>query len=110
MRNNNSEWKETLSKIFDIIGEILAVLLVLVFLFFYLNSAFGGFMDKVPVLMKILTAVKEYGALLLVGIVGLEAMVKRNIVLFIIFLAVLACVVMFMFFPDTIEMMFQLKG
>ena len=40
-------------------------------------------------------------ALVLIAVVGLEAMAKRNFIFQIIFLALLALIVVFLFFPDT---------
>ena len=51
--------------------------------------------------MNILEIARTYGSLLLVAVVGLEAMSKRNLVFQIIFLAMLAIIVIFLFFPDT---------
>lgn len=89
-----------LEKVFDVIGEILAVLLVVVYIVAMAN-AIWGFLDGVPVLEKILNIVIHYGALLLVAVVGLEAMSKRNIILRIIFYLCLAVIVIFLCFPET---------
>lgn len=90
-----------LEKFFDIIGEILAVILVLVFFVDILNLQFG-FIKSVDVL-KAFSIIKYWGTLLLVAVVGLEAMSKRNFVLQIIFLLILAVIVIFMCFPETYE-------
>ena len=58
------------------------------------------FIENATVL-NILEIARTYGSLLLVAVVGLEAMSKRNLVFQIIFLAMLAIVVVFLFFPDT---------
>lgn len=86
-------------KVFDIIGEILAVLLVIVYILLIINANFP-FIENATV-MNILEIARTYGSLLLVAVVGLEAMSKRNIVFQIIFLAMLALIVVFLFFPDT---------
>lgn len=97
------EKKERLiSRILDIVGEVLAVLLVLVWILLLANAQWK-FIDSVPVLLKILNCIKDYGGLLLMAIVGLEAMSKRNIVFRIIFLVLLAVIVVFLFFPGTYE-------
>ena len=44
-----------------------------------------------------------YGAFVIAAIVGLEAMVKRNFLLFLIFAALLVVCVIFIFFPGTYE-------
>ncbi len=94
--------KETLSKILDVIGQILAVLLVLVFALLIINANFH-FLDGVPALLRALTYIHNIGGFVLIGVVGLEAMVKRHIVFFIIFAVLLALCVVFMFFPGTYQ-------
>jgi len=88
-----------MEKVWDILGEILAILLVLVYAVLILNATF----EFIPAgtFLNILKIVSTYGSLLLVVVVGLEAMSKRNIVFLIIFLALVALIVVFMFFPDT---------
>ncbi|HJB92858.1 MAG TPA: hypothetical protein H9708_02780 [Candidatus Borkfalkia stercoripullorum] len=90
-----------LEKVFDIIGEILAVLLILVFFVDMLNVQFGFITAEGA--LKFFFYAKQWGALLLVGVVGLEAMSKRNFVLQIIFLAILAFIIICMFFPSTYD-------
>ena len=86
-------------KLFDIIGEILAVLLVIVYIVLIINANFP-FIENATV-MNILEIARTYGSLLLVAVVGLEAMSKRNFLFQLIFIALLALIVVFLFFPDT---------
>ena len=79
-----------LEKVFDILGEILAVLLVIVY---------------AVTLLNVLNGIRFYGSVILIGVVGLEAMCKRNIVFFLIFLVLLALVVVLMFFPEVFDSM-----
>lgn len=88
-------------KFFDIIGEILAVVLVLVYVVLILNANFSFIPEGV--FLNILEILRTYGSLILVGVVGLEAMSKRNLVFQIIFIALLALIVVFLFFPGTYE-------
>ena len=90
-----------LEKIFDIIGEILAVILVLVYALLIINANF----DFIPqgAFLNILEILRTYGSLALVGVVGFEAMSKRNFIFQIIFLALIALIVIFLFFPGTYE-------
>ena len=85
-------------KFFDIIGEILAVVLVIVYALLIINANFSFLPD---VLLDIFSVIHTYGGLVLIAVVGLEAMSKRNFVFQIIFLALLALIVVFMFFPET---------
>ena len=92
--------KETLSKILDIVSKVVAVLLVFAFLLYYINLNYH-FMPELG--ETILNFIFHWGALILTGIVAVEAVIKRNIVITIIFLVLIAAVVVFMFFPGTIE-------
>ena len=87
------------TKLWDILGEILAVVLVLTYALLIINANFQ-FIHNQTILM-ILDILRTYGSLALVGIVGLEAMSKRNFILQLIFLALCAIIVIFLFFPDT---------
>ena len=53
--------------------------------------------------LNIFTVIKEYGALVLIAVVGCEAMSKRNFIFQIIFLALVALIVIFLFFPGTYD-------
>ena len=90
-------------KFFDIIGEILAVVLVLVYVVLILNANFSFIPEGV--FLNILEILRTYGSLILVGVVGLEAMSKRNLVFQIILLAL---IVVFLFFPGTYENLINL--
>ena len=92
-------------KFFDIIGEILAVVLV-VYVVLILNANFSFIPEGV--FLNILEILRTYGSLILVGVVGLEAMSKRNLVFQIIFIALLALIVVFLFFPGTYENLINL--
>ena len=89
-----------LEKVFDIIGEILAVIMAIVFALLIINANFDFLPDMV---LKVFSYVQNYGALILMAVVGLEAMSKRNFIFQIIFLALLAVIVIFLFFPGTYE-------
>ena len=93
--------KRILEKIFDILGEICAVLTVALYAVLIVNANWtfipeGLFFD-------ILLVIKNYAALAVVLIVSFEAMVKRGFIFKIIFLVLLAVIVLFQFFPGTWE-------
>ena len=92
---------KSFEKVWDIIGEILAVLLVLIYAVLIINANFSFIPEGT--IMNILEIARTYGSLILVAVVGLEAMSKRNIIFQIIFLALLALIVVFLFFPDTYQ-------
>ena len=89
-----------LEKVFDIIGEILAVVMVVVFALLIINANFSFLPDAV---LNVFEVIRTYGSLILIAVVGLEAMSKRNFIFQIIFLALLALIVVFLFFPGTYE-------
>lgn len=89
-------------KLWDILGEILAVVLIIVYALLILNANFG-FLPTEGWIVSALQILKTYGSLALVGVVGLEAISKRNILFRIIFLALIALIVVFMFFPATYQ-------
>ncbi len=95
-------------KLFDILGEILAVVLVLVYAVLIIDSNFDFIPDGT--FLNILQILRTYGSLALVGIVGLEAMSKRNLLFQIIFLALIALIVVFLFFPGTYESFINMVG
>lgn len=91
--------KKALEKVLDILGEIFAVLTVVLYAVLIINANWtfipaGLFFD-------ILLVIKNYAALAVVLIVSFEAMVKRNFVFKVIFLILLAIIVIFQFFPGT---------
>ena len=90
-----------LEKVFDILGEILGVLTVVLYAVLIINANWtfipeGLFFD-------ILLVIKNYAALAVVLMVSFEAMVKRGFVFKVIFLILLAVIVIFQFFPGTWE-------
>ena len=89
-----------LEKVFDIIGEILAVVMVVVFALLIINANFNFLPDAV---LNVFEVIRTYGSLVLIAVVGLEAMAKRNFIFQIIFLALLALIVVFLFFRGTYE-------
>lgn len=89
-----------LEKVFDIIGEILAVVMVVVFALLIINANFSFLPDAV---LNVFEVIRTYGSLILIAVVGLEAMSKRNFIFQIIFLALLALIVVFLCFRGTYE-------
>ena len=88
-------------KLWDILGEILAVILVVTYAIMIINANFNFIQNGT--LLYVLDIIRTYGSLVLIGVVGLEAISKRNFILQIIFLALCAIIVIFMFFPGTYE-------
>ena len=97
---NNPNWKQKLSSVFDIIGEILAVLYVLLFALLLIDAQWP-FLSNVEGLKEIFQTIMIYGGFVIAGIVGIEAMIKHNLIFFLVFAVILAVCVIFLFFPDT---------
>lgn len=89
-----------LSKFFNVLGEILAVLTITLIAFLYLNGTFKFVTDANVV--SLLWKIREYMILGTVIIVGLEFAVKRSFAFFVIFVLLAAVAVVFSFFPDAI--------
>lgn len=94
--------KNGLRKICDALAKILAIVLLVV-LIVQLLDANLHFLDKVPVLLNILKGIFYYGVLILIGLVGLEAVfsARHSILWLIIFGILIAAAVILMFFPGT---------
>ncbi len=90
-----------MEKVFDILGEILAVLTIALYAVLIINANWS-FIPEGRIL-DILLVIKNYAALVVVLIVGFEAMVKRSFVFKVLFLLVLALIIIFQFFPGTWE-------
>ena len=92
---------KNLEKVWDFIGEVLALLLLIVYAVLILDANFH-FLPSGPI-MEVLQILRTYGSFALVGIVGFEAITKRGFLFKLIFLALIALVVVFMFFPETYD-------
>ena len=93
-----------LEKVFDILGELLAVVCVVAYIL-TLANAIWGFLDRQLLVLQILDIVRAYGSLALVAVVGMEAMSKRNIIFRVVFYLAIAVIVVFLFFPETYQML-----
>lgn len=92
-----------MKKLWDLIGQVLAIVLVFVYVLYILNLNFG-FLDALPpVLTALLAYLKNFGSLALIAIVGLEATAKKPFIIKLLFLLLCAVVVVFMFFPATYD-------
>lgn len=95
-----------LTKVFDFLGEIFAVLTIALYAFLFVNANFK-WVDPTSEIIGILTLIRTYAAMVVVIIVGLEFAVKRNMIFFIIFCALAAITVVFSFFPASIPAFLQ---
>ena len=88
---------KVLSKIFDILGKIIAIVWMINFVLVVTNAKFDYI--HVDIVLKIMSVISTWGALILVAVVGFEASSKKLWTL-IPFLIVLAFCVIMMFFPE----------
>ena len=88
-------------KFWDLLGEILALVLLVVYAVLILDANFH-FLPSGK-LMEVLQILRTYGSFALVGVVGFEAITKRGFIFKLIFLLMVALVVVFMFFPQTYD-------
>ncbi len=101
------EFREKLEKVFDILGEILAFVTAVVWALVIINQNFDFLPQK---MVDIFNVAKSWLLLVLVGIVGLEATMKRNIIIRILFYLVLAVLIIFHCFPGTYDYLVGLAG
>lgn len=97
---------QIIEKIFDIVGEILAVMTIVLYVVLIINANY----NFIPAgdFLNVLLVLKNYAALIVVAIVGFEAMVKFNFILKVLFLILLVIIVIFQFFPGTWENITQI--
>ena len=96
----DSGWKQKLSSIFDLIGEILAVIYMLVFVLLLIDAQWP-FLRNVAWLYDTFKVIWSYGGFVIAAIVGLEAMSKRNIIFFLVFVLMVVLCFIFLCFPET---------
>lgn len=89
-----------LAKVIDTVTEIAAFLTVFLIAFLFIND-YAGFLAPSTTL-NILKSIREIAIVAVVGLVGLEFAIKRGMVVFIIYAAVVAVAVVFMFFPNVL--------
>lgn len=87
--------------LWDVLGEILAVVLVITYALLIIDSNFNFI--PTGIITNILSIIRTYGSLALIGVVGLEAIAKRNFIIQIIFVLLMVLIVIFLFFPGTYQ-------
>ncbi len=94
------EFREKLEKVFDVLGEILAFVTAVVWVLVIIHQNFNFLPQK---MVDIFNVSKTWLLLALVAVVGLEATIKRNIIVRIFFYLLLAVLIIFHFFPGTYD-------
>lgn len=94
-----SEKNKDLEKTLDIVGEVLAFLTIALYAVLIINATWSFIPEGT--FLNVLLVAKTYAGLAVVAIVGLEAVVKQNFLIRLLFLVLLAVVIIFQFFPGT---------
>ena len=94
-----AEKNEGLGRVLDVVGEILAFITVVLYAVLIINATWT-FIPQ-GTFYNILLVAKNYAALAVVAVVGLEAVIKRGFILKLVFIILLAIIVIFQFFPGT---------
>lgn len=92
------ETRMKLEKLFDVLGELIAFFAVVIFAALIINATFNFLPETV---LNIFKVCQTFAGLALIGVVGLEAVIKRCFLIRIIFYILLAICIIFMFFPGT---------
>jgi len=95
-----ANFKEGLSKFFDILSKILALVALVTYALVIVDTSIVSFLTDANI-NTIILKILYYAPLFLVSIVSIEFAVKRNIVLQIIIYVIIAAVIIFSFFPET---------
>jgi len=96
----DKETRLKLEKVFDVLGEILAFVTAIVWALVIIDQNFSFLPEQ---FVNIFNVVKAWLLLILVGVVGLEATIKRNFIIRLIFYIVLAILIIFHCFPGTYD-------
>ena len=103
----SKEFREKLEKVFDFLGEILAFVTAVVWALVIIDRSFP-FLPAI--VLNIFNIVKDWLLLILVGVVGFEATIKRNIIIRIIFYIVMAVLIIFHCFPDAYDYLIDIAS
>lgn len=96
MENN-----ERKSNFWDVLGQVVALVLTLVYIL-YVSNAYFNYFDMEGILGKIISVCMLYGPMILIIISCMDALKKRTIVLRILFLAIWVVIFIFTFFPGVL--------
>ena len=99
-----------MKEFFNVLGQLLGFLIIILFAFENLNALVGGFeFDYVEDILYWFAIVKQYAIYALAGLAGLELVSGKKLIGFIYFL-ILAFVVISTFFPDVIDQVTSFVG
>ncbi len=90
---------QAVSKILSVVNKLLAFVVLLTYALFAINLKWTFITNDT--LLNILEIIMHYGPLAICSLVLLEFAAKRNIVIKIVIIAIIAIAIIFQFFPDT---------
>ena len=96
----SKDFRMKLEKLFDVLGEILAFVTIVVWVLVIINQNYNFLPSTIA---DILSVSKSWLLLALVGVVGFEATIKRNILIRLVFYILLAILIIFHCFPGTYD-------
>lgn len=97
-----TEAQEKSKKFLDGLGMGCAIITVIAYLLLVINAQWP-FLNDIVWLYNALNIIHNYAPLVVVAIVGLEFVSKRNILVRVLYYAAVALIVISMFFPATWE-------
>lgn len=96
-----TEAQDNSKKFFDWLGMGAAIITVIAYLILVINAQWPFLGEETAWLYNILVVIRNYAPLVVVAIVGLEFISKRNTLVRVIYYAAIALIVISMFFPST---------
>lgn len=94
--------KEVRKQILDVIGMLAAAVTIIAYVVLCIDAQWS-FIPTDSFVMNVLRVIQTYAPLVVVGIVGLEFVADKSLVVKLVFYIAIAIVVVFMFFPGTWE-------
>ena len=91
------DFRLKLEKVFDFLGEILAFLVILIWVAEVIDTKVGFLPTE---WRGIVVYSRQWGTVLLLAVEGFECTIKRNIIIRLLFYALLAVLIVFLFMPE----------
>lgn len=85
---------------FDKLGKFMAIVILIVWVVLLANAIFSFIPETAVGFLNVLNSIRLYGGLILVGVVGLEAVSGRGFIVKLIVVALIAIVIIATFFPS----------
>ncbi len=92
--------KEVRKQVLDVVGMLAAAITIIAYVVLCIDAQWN-FIDSSSLVYSVLKVIQTYAPLVVVGIVGLEFVSNKSLLMRVIFYVAIALVVVFMFFPST---------